>query len=408
VWSITASLLSGRFPSSWHALAAGRGKQLAAAAAGAIVLGTLLASQNQFAEARQRKMSASAALAVPELGGKLGHHFSKVIAVGREIRAKAESAGVLGQQRLFSTYATAMDVAAAAPHAARSDYIIHALGPQRRVDYVSQLLEARPMFVTTIRDDFTPWEAWLRAVNWDFYAELLEAYEPTDRTLYNIVWERRAQPAVWPDVGLQTTITQGADSDAQLAVHFPPTDAVPNERHVVEVEIDYDWSWKPFRVLRGGLRPYLFARDAARPEGWGLPAYEKTRRFPVELAPGETCIVSMAAMPLDSTKFSIIRATARVLLPKSHIDGFKLTRLRASSLCDENWRNGIWTRDTRAGFFVADYTDLGPLRPGSKLKLRASGERVVEHLTADQVWLAGPPLDPLQDGYPHAIQIIPE
>ena len=88
------------------------------------------------------------------------------------------------------------------------------------------------------------------------------------------------------------------------------------------------------------------------------------------------------------------------------IDGFELSRLRASSLCDDNWTKGIWIHDPRAGFFVADYSDLSTLRPGSRLRFRASGERIVESLTGDQVWLLGPALDPAEDGYPQPIEVM--
>jgi hypothetical protein len=298
-------------------------------------------------------------------------------------------------------------VVAGASHAARSDYLIHALGPQRRSDYVRRLGDVRPLFVSTIRDDFTPWECWLRTVNWDFYAQLLKEYKPVDRTLYNIVWERRSQPAAWPEVLLQTAISQDSDSDVQLAIHFPPA-ALPDsgQRHFVEVEIEYQWQWKPSRLLQGALRPYLYARDEARPDGWGLPPYETIRRFPIELAPGETRFVTLSCLPPDSTQLAVHRCTARLLMPKSEIDGFELSRLRASSLCDENWSAGIWTRDVRAGFVVADYSDLSTLRPGSRLRFRSSGERVVESCHADQVWLHGAALDPVEDGYPHPIEIV--
>jgi hypothetical protein len=400
-WAIRASLA----PAIWEALAR-RSRQVTAAAVGAIVVCSLLAMKASYQEQEQQEAVAATALKVPELGGTLGQHFNKAIAVAREIREQALAVGVPDKQRLFSTYASAMDVVAAAPHAARSDYIIHALGPGRRRDYVQQFTEARPLFVTTLREDFTAWESWVRSMNWDFYAQLLKNYQPVDRTSYNIVWERRNETAVWPEIPLETAIRQRADSEVELEIHFPKA-AVPEpgQRYFVEVEIDYDWTWKAGRLWRGALRPYLFARDNSRPE-WGLAPYETTRRFPVELAPGETCCVSFVCLPLDSTKLSIPRSTARALLPKSHIDGFALTRLRASSHCDQNWTNGIWIREAHAAFFVSDAGDVRSLQPGSRLRFRAAGERIVERILNDQVWLQGPPLSPAEDGYPHAIQVV--
>jgi hypothetical protein len=406
-WSwISLVLRKPRMPALREVFAR-RGWQLAAATAGALAVCTLLAARTSYQDRTQREAAAAATLEVPELGGRLGHQFSKVVAVGREIRARAIEAEVPARQRLFSTYASAMDAVAGAVHPSRSDYIIHALGPQRRNDYLHVLASAQPMFVTTIRDDFTPWERWLRTVHWDFYAQLLKDYRPVDRTLYNIVWQRRSEPADWPDITLPATTAQVAENEVQLAVGFPPEAmSGADQRHFVEVEIDYHWQWKPFPTVRGGLRPYLFAQDEARPDGWGLPPYQTTYRFPLELAPGETRLVKLVCLPPDMTQLSVSRSTARVLLPKSEVDGFALSRLRASSLCDDSWRQGIWVRDARAGFFVADYTDLATVRPGSRLRFRASGERVVERMAADQVWLSGAPLNPAEDGYPHPIEIV--
>jgi hypothetical protein len=406
-YSIVNSLLD-----SWpHAAARqtlGRyGAKLTAAAAGALLLLSLLASWQSHQQQQANSQIAANLLPVPELGGTLDHRFSKAVALGHEIRTRADAARVSEKHRLFSTYASALDIVAGSLQAGRSDYFIHALGPQRRAAYLEQFIATRPMFVTTIREDFTNWEQWGRCVNWDFYAHLLKHYQPTDRTFYNLLWERRSEPVDTSGAELDTTIAPRDDSSVELTIQYPAAaQGESTERQIVEVEIEYDWQWKPGRLLAGAIRPYLFVRDPARPMKFGLPPYETVRRFPVELAPGETHNLDITCQPVDSTKLTVRRATARVVMAKSAIDDFPLSRLRASSFCDSNWKHGVWVQDQRAAFFVPDGTDLAGLQSGGRLRFASGSERVIERVQGDQVWLEGPPLDPFRDGYPQPIAIV--
>jgi hypothetical protein len=94
------------------------------------------------------------------------------------------------------------------------------------------------------------------------------------------------------------------------------------------------------------------------------------------------------------------------LVPKSHIDNFRLVRLRATCFSDSNWTRGIWIHDPRACFLVTDNNDLRDIGPGTKLRLLGGGQRVVEQVIDKQVWLSGGPLDPDKDGYPHRIDVL--
>ena len=44
-------------------------------------------------------------------------------------------------------------------------YIIHAMGGGEKSKYISSFKETNPMFVTTIRDNFTFWALWSKRVN---------------------------------------------------------------------------------------------------------------------------------------------------------------------------------------------------------------------------------------------------
>lgn len=82
-----------------------------------------------------------------------------------------------------------------------------------------------------------------------------------------------------------------------------------------------------------------------------------------------------------------------------------LGELRASSLSDANWKNGIWVLTAEAGFFVPDKRDLLGLTPGMDVTLMGSGTRKITRIIGEQVWLSGPALNPGEDGFPKPIRV---
>lgn len=77
--------------------------------------------------------------------------------------------------------------------------------------------------------------------------------------------------------------------------------------------------------------------------------------------------------------------------------------LQPANYSDENWDHGV--HRVLPGFFVKNRELLKPLQPGDKLTGADQRSRVIQRITGDQIWLNGPPLDPLKDGYPHVFHI---
>ena len=64
------------------------------------------------------------------------------------------------------------------------------MGTPARSHYIESLLSSKPKYITTLREDYTQWETWVRRTNWWFYREFVRDYKPVEATFYNIIWQR--------------------------------------------------------------------------------------------------------------------------------------------------------------------------------------------------------------------------
>ncbi|WP_157980655.1 hypothetical protein, partial [Staphylococcus pseudintermedius] len=125
---------------------------------------------------------------VEELGGWLPNQWKHAIKLAKNINKDFSSQ--LPTERILSTYSSGMDVVAGAINPTGIDYIIHALGNHARTRYLEQFKNIRPRYITTLREDFTKWETWVRRTNWWFYREFFPNYQPVEATFYNIIWKQ--------------------------------------------------------------------------------------------------------------------------------------------------------------------------------------------------------------------------
>jgi hypothetical protein len=86
----------------------------------------------------------------------------------------------------------------------------------------------------------------------------------------------------------------------------------------------------------------------------------------------------------------------------------RVSELCAAPFSNADWDRGVRTSGAAAGFCVQYAGDLRAIHPGAKLRFAGSGVREVERVSDRQVWVAGPPLDPVQDGCPRPIGIVSE
>ena len=62
------------------------------------------------------------------------------------------------------------------------DYIIHALGPANRAQYLERFRTTMPQLVQTVLPTYTQYEPWIEETSWDFYEDLLRRYAVVQKT----------------------------------------------------------------------------------------------------------------------------------------------------------------------------------------------------------------------------------
>ena len=116
----------------------------------------------------------------PELGGYLDEFKTDL----------REAADFLNGKKVFSTYATALEVVTDQFQPSKYDYIIHAMGDNAREEYMESFHEGDFDYVAIQKDEYNEWEPWIRSANWFFYEELYKDWHPVYENEYEEFWER--------------------------------------------------------------------------------------------------------------------------------------------------------------------------------------------------------------------------
>jgi hypothetical protein len=229
---------------------------------------------------------------------------------------------------IFSTYSSAFDVIQKAFNSSGSDYIIHALGTPWRKQYNDTLIAKENTYVTTIREDFTYWESWVRRTNWAAYSAIVTGYEAVAETEYNVLWRRRDSSESLLPPGRCEVIRESATSTA-LRVYLPEG---VREPAYVGLHIEYSISKLPWWHAPYVLQSYVTIQD-----GWssfdgkfGIPSRPGNHEwvFPVEFSqddfkqsdsPNRVVLIKPVS---PGTTLEVLRCTSGFSVPKSRFMPF--------------------------------------------------------------------------------------
>lgn len=285
---------------------------------------------------------------VPELGGYIVAPYSEAAVLGRAIAQ--ELPDTPGDARVFSTYTTALDVAAGANNAAGHDYIIHALG-QERSRYLEILQDDQPAYLTTLRESFTWWETWNRRINWWFYRAFLPQYEPVAMSMYNIVWARRPEPLPTPHWQLPCQIEQVTPSQVHLRIGDTVAPFVELTPYYVEVDFAYQATIEATGVPLIGDRAVLDISErpsAAQGKQAGSKApitfgVLQRQRTAVEHFPGLPSTLRLQIEPEERTTLEVTACQATVYAPShAQVDGTTIDPNVPMPTWSSTFAAGIW------------------------------------------------------------------
>lgn len=84
------------------------------------------------------------------------------------------AAEYVGEEKVFSTYASALEVMTDQFQPSGTDYIIHVLGDKPRQEYLETFCEWDFRYVTTIKETYDEWEYWVRNANCFFIGSFIK------------------------------------------------------------------------------------------------------------------------------------------------------------------------------------------------------------------------------------------
>ena len=119
---------------------------------------------------------------IHKLGGRLSQLGDDVL----------EAKNFIKDEKIFSTYASALEVVTNQFQPSGYDYIIHVLGDKSREKYMNTFRKGDFKYVTTQQYSASSniWENWIVYANWYFYRELYRNYKPVYNTSYLNFYER--------------------------------------------------------------------------------------------------------------------------------------------------------------------------------------------------------------------------
>jgi hypothetical protein len=217
------------------------------------------------------------------LGVYLDDNWSRKVSHFGSIIGNLPSLSQHDQNFLWSTYSGLFEASLGIFNPS-SDYIIHALGPAARRDYVNKFKETAPRFVIT--GDLANWyfEEWLYDTTWDFYEHLLIHYRQVAVETEQMLWRRdetrnamllgnwqlERGPATrydldLPESSMNATAAEGApccvySAELTYVIHNPYS-GLPVIGGLPRYAV----------IISGGLNKYPVS----------LPPYETTFRFPI-------------------------------------------------------------------------------------------------------------------------------
>lgn len=95
------------------------------------------------------------------------------------------------KDKVFSTYASALETYRGSYQPSGYDYIIHVLGVDAKDVYMKNFRDGDFSYVATLRESFSVWEYWVKNANWYFYRELYKNYEPVYANTYELFWKKK-------------------------------------------------------------------------------------------------------------------------------------------------------------------------------------------------------------------------
>jgi len=206
----------------------------------------------------------------------------------------------IGDEPLFSTYASAFEVQLDQFQPTGTDYIIHVLSDEARENYIKVLLEGQYKYVNTINCEESFWETWIRNANWFFYKEVYKYYTPKHYLDYSIIWEKSDTSNVIENKNIDINIEKISDSKYRITL-------LGEGEGIVDTYVSYQNGFKANRFSDLAIGRYINVNDITSSKlydeafnGYYIPTDREEYNIPITMIDG-VGIVEMEIYPNTSS-----------------------------------------------------------------------------------------------------------
>lgn len=301
---------------------------------------------------------------------------------------------------LFSTYSSALDVMAGKFQPSGIDYIIHVLGDQYRKKYLESFHSTDPKYVTTIREDFSYWEYWVKRENWFFYREFLSNYEPVAVTEYNVLWEKTDKDLTINAVAKETSVKQINNSTWEIKVNTDPS--INNA--IADISFNYSSDWNKERWKGMGIRRIVNLSDGWVGEGSGgynIPNEHEGYNIPIRIINGEGT-VRLTSYPENMTDLNLSKVVVNKFyrdsvdygtIMKNMLNDNRLKEVlnkktvNLSSFTDVNWEKGVNRGNRAILLFDQNLNNLINLSNSKKIEINNEFYSILSVQSSGTEWI---------------------
>lgn len=177
--------------------------------------------------------------------------------------ALREMEDIVGEETMFSTFATALDDMRGSFQVSGCDYSIHALGQKGRQAYLQSF---RQQDCTWVQTTNTPWESWIQRAAWDIYREIFSDYRFHSEHADWVLWEKVGADAF----ALSETVQLQTQTLANGAVRLTVTG---QEQRPCYVDVTLNWRSQRNKGAPLVLREVIFVEDRSIGENTNMLGY---------------------------------------------------------------------------------------------------------------------------------------
>lgn len=162
---------------------------------------------------------------------------------------------IIGDEEVFSVYASAIETYGGKFQPTGFDYIIHVLGDENRQKYLDTFKNGNYKYATTIIPSYSPYEFWVKNSNWFFYRELCSEYVPVYGFNPWILWTKNESNAETYDLSkAKLNIEKIDDFSAKLTIEYDK-----KITGTADVSISYNSKYNKSFFKTGNINKFVMA-----------------------------------------------------------------------------------------------------------------------------------------------------